>query len=90
MTDSREADRVSWRIEEIAPRLRAAGHTVEWGFDGPVMPNAPGDPGWWCKVDGEVVARGAAIGLLEEALERWLAAHGSTSIVQPGGKHAME
>lgn len=28
--------------------------------------NAPWDPGWWCRIDGEVVARGAAIGLLEQ------------------------
>lgn len=80
MTDSREADRVSWRIEEIAPRLRAAGHTVEWGFDGPVMPNAPGDPGWWFKIDGEVVATGGSIGLLETALAAALKSRGMGGI----------
>lgn len=45
-------------LEALITKLEAERRSVEWGMDGPVSENRPGDPGWWLRVDGEVVATG--------------------------------
>lgn len=63
------------KITRLRDRLAELGHTLDWRFVGPVCDNRPGDPGWEAVVDGEVVATGGAIGLLERELTAWCKAN---------------
>lgn len=57
-------------------RLLQIGHDLNWRFVGPVSSNRPGDPGWIATLDGEVIARGEAIGILERELKAALEERG--------------
>ena len=60
-------------IQEVERQLRAAGHQVERTYEAPVVSRQEAsDAEWVFRVDGKVVARGAAIGVLEEAVRRWM------------------
>lgn len=48
--------------------LAELGHTLDWRLVGPVSDNKPGDPGWQATLDGEVIARGGALGILAAEL----------------------
>lgn len=56
--------------------LAQLGHDLDWRFVGPVSSNRPGDPGWIATLDGEVIARGEAIGILAGELEAALEERG--------------
>ena len=45
------------------------------------------DAHWWVRVDGVEVARGGAIGEVEEALQRWMAGRGEND--QGQGERAL-
>ena len=58
----------SLSLTRIRERLAELGHDLEWRLVGPVASNRPGDPGWEAALDGEVIARGGALGILASEL----------------------
>lgn len=67
--------------------LEELGHALDWRLVGPVAGNRPGDPGWEATLDGKIIARGGAHGLLVRELEESLAALGFdvSAWRRPGG-----
>lgn len=60
-------------INDMERELREAGHeVVTENVEGPPRREHTGAQ-WTVSVDGEVVARGGAIGEVEVALQRWMA-----------------
>lgn len=66
----------SLSLTRIRERLAELGHDLEWRLVGPVASNRPGDPGWEATLDGEIIARGGAIGTLAGELEAALEERG--------------
>lgn len=61
-------------ITDIEHQLREAGHHVERIYEPPEGSLKPlSESQWYFRVDGQVVATGAAIGDLEENVRRWMA-----------------
>ena len=63
-------------LMHIRDRLAELGHELHWRLLGPVAINRPGDPGWEATLDGEIIARGGAIGTLAGELEAALEERG--------------
>lgn len=60
-------------IASMERELRAAGHQIQRTYEAPVGSRQEfSDAEWVFRVDGKVVARGAAIGQLAAALQRWM------------------
>jgi hypothetical protein len=63
------------RLEDLEAELRAAGHQVERTFEAPVGSRQEfSDAEWVVRVDGKVIARGGAVGVLRDELAKWMGA----------------